>query len=89
MCEVPTEPDKLQDWMYKLYEEKDGLLDEYYKTGSFPEVPEDRRSKAAKRLVKPKHVNYGAHYIIFIQVLFAGLAYVQYLFFKSVYNFIF
>lgn len=30
-----TDEVKLRDWMYKVYEEKDKLLDNYYKYGTF------------------------------------------------------
>lgn len=34
--EVPTDEDKIHDWIMKVFEEKDKLLAEFEKTGSFP-----------------------------------------------------
>jgi len=34
--EIPTELEKMRDWMYELYYEKDAMLAKYYATGVFP-----------------------------------------------------
>eukprot|EP00184_Porphyridium_aerugineum_P004458 CAMPEP_0184705248 /NCGR_PEP_ID=MMETSP0313-20130426/33763_1 /TAXON_ID=2792 /ORGANISM="Porphyridium aerugineum, Strain SAG 1380-2" /LENGTH=367 /DNA_ID=CAMNT_0027166543 /DNA_START=38 /DNA_END=1141 /DNA_ORIENTATION=+ len=36
MNEVPEDEDELKNWIYKLYTEKDELLEQFYKTGHFP-----------------------------------------------------
>ena len=35
--EIPTkDKNELQNWMYKLYQEKDAMLEKFYATGQFP-----------------------------------------------------
>lgn len=34
--ELPRDPDALTDWLYKRWEEKDKILEVFYKTGKFP-----------------------------------------------------
>jgi len=35
---VPVEPEKLQAWLFERYEEKNKLLEAFYKTGHFPQT---------------------------------------------------
>ncbi|KAK4314861.1 hypothetical protein Pmani_013884 [Petrolisthes manimaculis] len=37
--EIPREEEALTKWLYSRYEEKEAILQEYYDTGSFPNVP--------------------------------------------------
>lgn len=36
LADVPEGDEELKAWVYKLFEEKDKLLDEFYRTGKFP-----------------------------------------------------
>lgn len=36
--ELPQDPDALTQWLFKRWEEKDKILDVFYKTGKFPET---------------------------------------------------
>lgn len=39
LSELPDDEDKLRDWVYKLYEQKDELIDRFKRTGSFSDRP--------------------------------------------------
>jgi len=34
--QLPTDPEELRQWMYRLYFEKEKLLEDFYRTGAFP-----------------------------------------------------
>uniref|UniRef100_UPI00358FD8C8 acyl-CoA:lysophosphatidylglycerol acyltransferase 1 n=1 Tax=Myxine glutinosa TaxID=7769 RepID=UPI00358FD8C8 len=36
MCEVPLEDERLEDWIYQRFMEKERLLEYFYRTGAFP-----------------------------------------------------
>ncbi len=36
VLQIPPEPEKMREWMYNLYYEKDEMLAKYYETGVFP-----------------------------------------------------
>ena len=48
--QIPTETEKMRQWMYNLYYEKEDMLAKYYQTGIFPH---DFHNKEASR---PKEV---------------------------------
>ncbi|KAK7028912.1 Acyl-CoA:lysophosphatidylglycerol acyltransferase 1 [Halocaridina rubra] len=43
--EVPRDRDDLESWLFKRYQEKEEILQEYYNTGTFPNVPTPHSSE--------------------------------------------
>ena len=35
--DIPTDPEKVKEWMYKKFIQKEAMLETFYKTGHFPE----------------------------------------------------
>ena len=35
--DIPTDPEKVKEWMYDKYIQKEAMLETFYKTGHFPE----------------------------------------------------
>jgi len=48
--DVPTEPEELRQWMYKLYSEKEEMLKKFYETGEFPHTMFDPRASPPRVL---------------------------------------
>jgi len=64
--EVPTEIDELTKWLYDRFAEKEQLLAEFYRTGSFPQRP----SAHSKLLESPRAINFDNWCIAFFHILF-------------------
>uniref|UniRef100_A0A8C4QRJ8 Lysophosphatidylglycerol acyltransferase 1 n=1 Tax=Eptatretus burgeri TaxID=7764 RepID=A0A8C4QRJ8_EPTBU len=47
MCEVPLEDERLEDWMYQRFMEKERFLEYFYRTGAFPAA--DGKTNAVPR----------------------------------------
>lgn len=51
---VPVEPEQLQAWLFERYEEKNKLLEVFYKTGHFPQTsPSESESESGDRVISP------------------------------------
>lgn len=64
--EIPTEVEALTKWLYDRFVEKEELLSEFYRTGSFPSRP----SFHSKILEKPYAVEFDSSVILVTHLLF-------------------
>lgn len=75
--EVPYDDETaLRDWMYKLYEEKDKLLDYYYKHGTFHEGEKGKRIKFRWSRIIGQYAFWFTSFVIQVKIyhfLLAGL----------------
>lgn len=65
---VPLEPEKLQTWLFRLYEEKDKLLETFYKTGRFP--PTSPSESDGRVISQPRRLQLSEWWLSSIHVFF-------------------
>ena len=87
ISEVPLDPEGLQTWMFNMYAEKDKLLEEFYRTGEFPEIPDSKRAPGVRKMPK-RHLLYSNAYLIGVQFVFIFTGYLQYLLLRYVLSFV-
>lgn len=72
--ELPKEEDKLLQWVYERYIEKESLLDEYYATGEFPTL--DPTQCHGQLLESKRYTQVNLPVVVVANVLSIGTVYV-------------
>lgn len=65
--EVPLDEAGLTSWLYARFQEKEILLREFYRTGSFPVLP---NANVDRLLDKPQPIEFDSAYIAAVNILF-------------------
>lgn len=83
--ELPHDPDALTQWLYKRWEEKEKILDIFYKTGKFP-VEEFAKIPMQTREIAQDYLRFAILHLFFItstyvhvQMFIAAYQYYNYL----------
>lgn len=64
--DVPTEMQELTNWLYDRWVEKERMLETFYKTGRFPDLP----SSCSKKIVTPRPVVLSNMWIVVYHLFF-------------------
>ena len=73
--DVPLEADALTHWLYKRFEEKEEMLDFFYKTGQFPTWDLDKCKVDTNQVSKPRFVRLPDEKIIAMHFLYLVAGY--------------
>lgn len=72
--ELPSDPEELRQWMYKLYFDKEMLLEDFYRKGSFP-----RSGAASTPVGKPRELMHDPMRFILLHFFFIASTYLLWL----------
>jgi len=78
--DLPSTPEGLFSWMVKLYQEKEEMLDNYYKTGQFPS------NMYSKEALPPNIIKHDPLRFLTIHIFFIISAFMFYTIFMNVYG---
>ena len=73
--DVPLEADALTKWLYKRFEEKEKMLDFFYKTGAFPTWSSDKCTVDTSHFSKPRHIHLPDEKVIAVYFLYLLVGY--------------
>ena len=73
--DIPFKSDALTQWLYKRFEEKEEMLDFFYKTGQFPMWDLDKCKVDTNLVSKPRFVRFPDEKIIAIYFLYLVAGY--------------
>lgn len=80
VADIPTEDEEeFTDWLYKVWKEKDEMMETYYKKGSFNLDPELDYSVVGKFTISPFPFLFTSLFPAFIFFLLSGLGYLLYI----------
>ena len=68
--QLPTDPEELRQWMYTLYIDKEKLLENFYRTGAFPQC-----GAGSKSVGKPRELLHDPMRFLLLHFFFIGSTY--------------
>jgi lysophosphatidylglycerol acyltransferase 1 len=83
---LPGTSEGIKEWMYKLYYEKESMLEEFTKTGVFPHTKFSRNGEAAS---KPRPLVHDPIKFLLLHIFFMTSTYIMYKAVMAFYSFVY
>ena len=81
--DIPLETEALTQWMYARFQEKEELLKEYYRTGSFPKYWVGPDGEQRQMVQQPRVLTLSYQRLLFINLFYITLSWIEWRLFSN------